>query len=337
MTLPAKSGQSLSNGQYLTSLIDLTLYASEIREYALAYLDWLSEIKATLEENQDEALNLLKETPFFLGLDVVEVQMAFGLNETHKVLLLAPTHPLRMMWHLQYALVLQEWFSTASRHNKQTARQMLVNNINVQQLANGSFSSNNLPPMLPLQKTGAIKLFVDSGSLSHFWQLYLDPETKDSRSIRSHLEQLLGLARPGSRGVTTTNNPDDVGKEELTRKILRYLYQHPYVDTLKVNVFNPGDAHLLVECLLELQKQYPDLRYQVRLFSEQVVEGTDIGQSIEDLVNPQRQVSEDHDEFVITSRNHLFPKLKFSRNSTVEYLRNAEAYDAHLSLLFNLC
>lgn len=318
---------------YLTSLIDLTAYSSEIQEYVASYNEWLVDVRLTLLDNQDEATGLLKENPLFLELDTLEVQFAFGLNDVQKVLLLAPTHPLRLLWHLQYTRLLKNWFEQASQHNKQTSRQMLEQNPGVQQLTSGNLLPTNLPPMLTYRGSGTTRLFVDSGSLGHFWQLYLDPDTKDSRSVRSRLEQLLGLAR-STVSTTAITNSDGVSREELVRKLLRYLYQHPYVDTLKINLFNPGDARLLVECLLDLQKQYRDLKYQVRLFAERT-EGTEIGQAIEDLLNPQRQVSDEQDEFVTTSRNHLFPKLKFSRNTINQYLKNPEVFDAHISLLFN--
>ena len=160
------------------------------------------------------------------------------------------------------------------------------------------------------------------------WQLYLPANTPDSRSISANLAIELGLQKNWS--------PDDsISVGELTGKIKRYLVQHPYVSTLKLNVFNPGDARLIADTLIELQKERADLRYQIQLFNESD-ELDDIGSALEDLINPNRQVSEMQDEFTQASRNLLFPKLRFARNQLSDFREHPEQFSAHLSLLLNL-
>ena len=62
----------------------------------------------------------------------------------------------------------------------------------------------------------------------------------------------------------------------------------------------------------------------------------DTGEAIEDLINPERQVSPEADEFSHPSQNHLFPKLRYYRNHIDEFLENHEAYQAHISILHDV-
>ena len=77
------------------------------------------------------------------------------------------------------------------------------------------------------------------------------------------------------------------------------------------------------------------MRYQIQLFNESD-DLDDIGSALEDLINPNRQVSEMQDEFTQASRNLLFPKLRFARNQLSDFKEHPEQFSAHLSLLLNL-
>jgi hypothetical protein len=118
------------------------------------------------------------------------------------------------------------------------------------------------------------------------------------------------------------------------------LQQHPYVEQLKLNVFNPGDGQLITDALRLLESFRlkipgpngpPALRYSVQMFgSESQVEN--MGEAFESLLDPERQVAED-DEFTLTSSNHLLPKLVFARNTTDEFRAGPAAFSAHLTIL----
>ena len=71
----------------------------------------------------------------------------------------------------------------------------------------------------------------------------------------------------------------------VSSRIQRYLLQHPYITTLTLNVFNPGRANLISDALLCLQskKEFADLRYDIRLFSQNP-EIIDTGESLFELI-----------------------------------------------------
>ena len=84
-----------------------------------------------------------------------------------------------------------------------------------------------------------------------------------------------------------------------------------------------------------LKTRLPGLRYELRLFthSERV---EDVGAAIEELLNPERQVSAEADAFTVASRNPLYPKLHFSRNSLDDFRERPGDYEAHLAILHDL-
>ena len=314
-----------ANETFITSIVDLTLYSKEIQEYVVAYNEWLSDVKNLLSESREDALQLIRDDPNFLDLDVLEVKVPYGLHNSRQGLLLSPTHPVRLLWHLQEAFLIKNWTERITSVKKETARRLYNE---VRQALESELSPVNIPPMLFNRQAGQNSLYIDSGTIGgHFWQLYLATNTKDTHSVRASIEQSLGLFR-------TFSNSGDNGQDQLTHKLLRYLYQHPYVDTLKINVFNPGDGLEIVDSILKIQASFSSLKYQVRLFSESS-DGFEVGEAFENLLNPQRQISENQDDFVAASRNHLFPKLKYSRNSLFDFLKNPENYEAHVSFLLN--
>lgn len=149
------------------------------------------------------------------------------------------------------------------------------------------------------------RFYVEQGPITPFWTLYMRENVRDKQTLRARVQRALGIS------YRTAHHIGEVDKQLLSQKILRYLVQHPYVHVLKINVFNPGNAALIVDAILEIEKSRkdsPNLRYELRLFT-QSDRIDDIGEAVEDLMNPERQVSAEADAFTIPSRNHLFPSL----------------------------
>ena len=120
---------------------------------------------------------------------------------------------------------------------------------------------------------------------------------------------------------------EPVDSREIASRILTYVIEHPYVEQLRINVFNPGDGQVIVDALREVERdqnrlKVPSetglLRYSVQMFSSgaEYLEG--MGESLESLLDPDRQVAED-DEFTLNASNHLLPKLVFARNSVQRF------------------
>ncbi len=318
----------------VTATTDLTAQAELIVAYARAYGDWLAEIESDFEGRAIRAEDGRRRTDAtFLDIDTVEVRLPAEGGGAERVYLLGPTHPLRLLWLLQRGMLTQDWVRRAVEggHPGEAL------NKNIRAFLRRGLAPVNLPPVLrpthDAYPEGIPHFYVEHGPLTPFWSLYLHEDARDSGTLRARVEDALGIAR---RPLAT----DAIGANALARQIHRYLVQHPYVRTFKINAFNPGDAGLVVDAILDIERErlkarWPELRYELRLFTHRG--GVDdVGEAVDALLNPARQVSAEADAFSEAGRNPLYPKLHFSRNSLQDFQTCPRDYEAHLSILRDL-
>jgi len=324
--------------QHLVSTVDLTLYADLILAYAEAYQNWLKSAIADFEESiiiTDDTGRRRTEA-VLLDIDTVQVEMPNDTSINDRVYLVAPTHPLRLLWHLQRAMLAKVWLEKAM----QTDLPKAALPASLRDFLRRGLAPMNLPPFLrPAHESfpyGVSRFYAEQGPLTPFWSLYLPVDIQDRRALFARVKRVLAIKRSSA----DTGAVGGVNRDTLVQKIKRYLIQHPYVQILKINAFNPGDASLLVDAILKIEKdrrdlRLPGLRYELRLFTQGNLLD-DVGEAVEDLVNPERQVSPEADAFSNPSQNHLFPKLRFYRNRIDEFLEHHEQYQAHISLLHDV-
>ncbi len=318
----------------LTSTVDLHAIADKVLAYADAYAAWLRQAEddfagqAIREEGGRKRSDAL-----FLDLDLLEVLMPGEGLDSDRVYLMSPTHPLRMLWHLQTFNLVSSWLAEAQKGDQPS---VLLNSQIRTYLRHGLLPAN-LPPVLRPTHAGYSEglshFYVEHTPVTPFWGLYLREDAQDTRTLEARVRTLLGV----SRAVAVSGA---VGGDVLAQSITRYLVQHPYVHQLKVNVFNPGDAGLIVDAILEVERarlkaRLPGLRYELRLFTrgERL---DDVGAAVADLLDPERQVSAEADAFSVASDSLLYPKLHYSRGPLHDFEQRPEAYEAHISVLHEL-
>ncbi len=287
------------NGTALVSLIDLHQFSAQIDRYARAYQSWL--------ENGDE--NALR-------LDIIVAE----ISGSGKAILVSPTHPLRLLWCLQEQQLARSWTAEAALRKKVSK--------GVTDTWRDALSPQGIPAVITL---GPEEGFVDAGPLLGGWEAYLPTGAQESRSILALLRQRLGSG-------SAHHSEADLPPRLLADKLEMFLRQHPYTPSLIINVINPGDAGLVVDSLLDLEKRraenLPSVRYVVRLFTNDL--GRDgIGQAFRELADPERQISEVADRLVAPGKSFLFPKLSWSRNSLAEFRATPERFTAHITLLLD--
>lgn len=325
-------------GDGLTSTIDLLRYQELIVAYTEAYLEWLKQVQHNFDKlaiREEEGRR--RTNSLFLDIDTVEVLLTSSGTPSDRVYLLASTHPLRLLWHLQRACMAQVWLDTIMQSDQ--PKQFLSESIR-RYLRRGLFPIN-LPPTLRITRgdqypEGVSHFYVEQGPLTLFWGLYIHEDVRDTRILRARAQQALGIKRQS----LTAHEIGGIAPGMLTQKIMRYLIQHPYVHILKFNLFNPGDASLMVESILQVEKlrnkeRLPSLRYELRLFTHRT-SLDDVGEAVKELLNPERQISPEADAFTVPGKNHLFPKLRFSRNSFEDFLRQPDLYEANITVLHDL-
>ncbi len=287
--------------------------------YASAYRELIQDLSARLERStgtdQQKALLSLRTA---LAIDTIRLVTTDYRGHIREAALVAPTHPLRALWHVCWAQLASNWVESsrnAPEESLPAARAALVKIL----------SPLNFPAVASL---GDGRLFASVDNIHPFWSLYAPAMEEDARGLLAEICSALEVPEPSIGGSTLTPHV-------LAARIERYLLQHPYIRVLSVNAFNPGSAALLAETLLILQEQdaFSDLRYDIRLFAPDA-EQPGLGDALNLLLSPES--SSATDVFSIPSKSHIFSKLSIAMRSSTEFRTAPGLYRAHLTLLFDV-
>jgi len=281
----------------LVSLADLIAAAPLIERYAAVYADWL--------ESGD---------PAALELDVVLADVEGAGRAT----LVAPTHPLRLLWLLQRQQLARAWSETPAARPGSRADLLTT--------WRSALPTAGLPSLVVLPDGDG---FVEAGDLPGGWGIHLPPRLADSRAALALVQRRVGM--PAVPPVT------EATAAMVAEKLEAFTRQHPYVDALVVNVINPGDAALLVDALIELERRLgggASMRYELRLFTRTASPEL-VGDALRELMDPDRQLSEAAARLAGPGRSPLFPKLTWSRKHLDELLKQPDQFSAHVTLILD--
>jgi hypothetical protein len=295
--IEAIASTSTVNGSAVVALANLRDHAAVIEGYARAYVHWLRSAPA-------EAVLL----------DTVTASIQQG----SRVVLVAPTHPMRLLWAVQEHELGVSWATEAGRRGRAETGPLHV--------WQDTLALQDMPP---IQVLDAEHGYVDGGTLPGGWGLYLPAAERDSRSLASHVRQRLG-------GSVGHDSEADVGPGRVASILRAFLRQHPYAATLVINAVNPGDAGLLVEALRLIERDLGtgSPRYELRLFTADEP-GMEVGRALRDLLDPDGRLSEEAARLASPGESFLFPKLSWSLHSVRELIDRPEAFSAHVTLLLD--
>lgn len=326
-----KCSNESGNGIFETA--NLAVYKQDIRNYIELFSKWVKDLNSKMnrtdieEEEREELKSLYAEIQF---LDMVKVKTQLPTKEVVEIVLLSPLHPLRLSWFIELVDLYDKWYQETlifKDHEKEWA---VLQNIFL-----GDFAPSNNPFVFVDPKT--YNNYEYLGELTYGWGIYVNELNKgndDSLApktyqIKQYISSLLNIP-------ISNNMQLEVSKPLLVKHIRNYLQQHPYVDKLVLNLFNVGDANKFAEAFIEITKirEYSNCKFEVRLFKSKnnIIEP---GSALKDLINPERNVTEEAEAFSQASINRLFPKLRFSINTMEEYLSYPSLYNAHLSFIVN--
>lgn len=260
-----------------------------------------------------------------LSLDTVVLTVSDHRDRRREAALVAPTHPLRVLWFTAWSEMGDRWLSAAQKGPAEfvvAARDALL-----RQLAPVAH-----PPVLAAPG-GAMRgrLMTPIDNLAPHWTLYAPADEPDPRGLLGDVCAALGLPEPGIGAAV-------IDGATLATRVQRYLVQHPYVRTLAINAFNPGRAGVLADMLVALQRQpvFEDIRYDVRLFVPDPG-APGVGEGLAGLLSPTgSQSGKEADAFATPTGDHLRPKLALAVKGTQEFREDPERFTAHLSFLFDL-
>jgi DNA phosphorothioation-dependent restriction protein DptH len=313
---------SAGDALLISQATDFARLVGPATEYAETYLTMLQSILRRAEisagPEQQKALDDLQSA---LGIDLVTLEHVNYRGQRSISVLVAPTHPLRVLWLLMWSALAREWLQKAGSGPKEfissTATALLER-----------LSLVNFPAVLSVDR-GHLFLAVDN--VHPFWTLYTAANEPNPRGLIAETCTALSLKEPNI-GSFTLNG------DYLAQKLRRYILQHPYIETLVINVFNAGRGRLLVQTLLALQGDpyFSDLRYNVRLFVPDP-DAPGVGEDLSELLSPSGQtIAEEADAFALPTGSHLSPKLSLAYLPTEDFRARPESFTAHVSILLDV-
>lgn len=310
------TSELILQGTSLTDMKNLCI------SYAESYLDLISSLTRQAEQStgseQQEHLKILRH---ILAVDSVHVILTDYRGHHKEAILLAPTHPLRSLWLLAWSSLGQKWISELYNGNQDYLR-------DVRSAILDGIQPSDFPIGIPVEDG---RIFTPIDNLNFFWSLYAPTTEDNSRALLADICSVLGLPEPKNTGSA-------ISGVLLAEKIERYISQHPYVRSLSINIYNPGSGSLVADALVALQqkREYMDLRYDVRLFTNDP-ESPTLGEAFEKmLIRGTAMKDKAADAFSTSTGSHLFPKLTLARHPIDYFYKNAENYAAHISILFDV-
>lgn len=281
-------------------ILDLRDYKDLIIAYASSYQVLLTQITEAVKSASDaEVNNLLSNTHLLNRLDTIYIKLG-TCDEPEELVLLAPTHPLRVLWLLQYQLMLYSWSNQMIGMSDDEVRKA----VDIEYLE--KILPLNIPNSISFDKD---KFYVNTDVLDLYWNIFPKSTTIDIRKVVAQLSKALGYK-------DDLGNISSVTPSQIADRLWRYLKHHPYIKTLKLNVINPGDGLLFLNTIRELQK-LPDfkyLRYDIAFYGSLGYEL--MGNAFDNLMNDSSSTEtrpEIDEELLEPSHNPLFPKLFFSK------------------------
>ena len=304
---------------------DLREFKVEIQDYIDAYLLVLNDLSVKLKKADSDAEinNILNTGRLLMGIDTVKFEIG-TTDDEENIVMLAPTHPLKMLWVLQYQQLLFNWAEKLVGASDVEAEEM-INNDSFEQI-----SSLNIPSAFGFAQN---EIYINSDNLDLYWSIFPKGESPDIRKVVSQIIRLLDFKT--SCGEITSITP-----LHIADKIWRYLKHHPYVSTLKLNVINPGDGLLILNAIRELQKnkEFQDLSYDIAFYGNVTYEimGSAFDKLMEGALQVEMATSEIDESLLRPNKNPLFPKLIFSKHRVRESdWTSINIRESHIAILID--
>lgn len=294
---------------------------TQITEYAAAFQRTLDAQSSYVQQTDSAQKALaLRALAGLQQLDALAITYIDGLGTLHRLLLLGPTHPLRLLWLSEWAALGAQWRADLIGQPREVAA-------NAQASFFERLDSLGFPFAVPRQDG---RLLATVGNLTPFWAAYLPSSADDSHGLVSRIAGALGVP------AAIRDSGADSTSLILADRIERYVRQHPYARTLVLNIVNPGDAGLIVEVLLELQRRTDTkhLNYDLRLCTEQT-EMPGIGDTLAELTRSDSRFNSAEAEAFGVRQVRGVPKLAYSVRSLKEFEESPEEFEAHLTILMD--
>lgn len=299
--------------------VDPRVLREAVETYAEAYLVAVTACLRALDRpNASRADEWRARLHTLLRTDTLTVRLHDTDGSRRTVVLVAPTHPLRMLWWSGQAALADQWLEQL--HDAREAEIKARLDSLERQLAPLGY-----PLAVPLDSG---ELAFASSPLTDYWQVCLPSEADDPREVLARVAGALGVDVAAAAGGVTG--------AELADRVEKYIRLHPYADSLVINTLGAGHGELVADMLVALQERrhLSHLRYTVRLFAT-APDDPWTGSALTDLMAPASGPRSAAAEAFATPGDPLRPKLSVVLRDATELLAAADDFPAHLTFLFN--
>ncbi|MEU6072530.1 hypothetical protein [Micromonospora sp. NPDC047074] len=305
---------------------DLSRIDTAVLAYAEAYTELLNGSLHSTGRIADTELT--RQLTTLLQIDTVVVEHQDIRGNLHQLTLVAPTHPLRLLWMVTWARLGRHWLAEASSVAPLVHVVAAGDKDRVRAAAQRLFAL--APTGFPLTAVGTDgRLSAAAVDLATHWGVYLPAETGDPQTLLADVASALGVPDSPSAALTVTAG-------QLADRIERYVRMHPYVATLVLCVVNPGRAEQLADTLIELErrKNLRHLSYDLRLFAADPQQ-TGTGMALAQLLSGEWSTTAEAETFCTPTSTGLAPKLAVAVLPLDDFRSATSRHTAHLTLLFD--
>ena len=112
-----------NTGDMVSQGLDALGNTATVLAYAASYVELLKSLAARVErEGGSDQLNSIVALRTALAVDTVRLIVEDYRGHTREAALIAPTHPLRTLWHLVWSLLGSAWIRETARAGEDTCR-----------------------------------------------------------------------------------------------------------------------------------------------------------------------------------------------------------------------
>jgi hypothetical protein len=306
------------NDGMITAGRDVLSLHAPVLAYAEAYAEVLTHQLRRAERDGDQP-GPLRELAQLLQIDTVAVEHRDVNGVPAEITLVAPTHPLRLLWLLTWAKLSRQWLDGEEAHDPMALAQLSE--------ALFDLRPTGFPVAVPRDDG---RLSMATASIGPYWQVCLPTDTADPQALLAEITTSLGLPGLDQDGI-------EVSPSRLADIVERYVRMHPYVQSLVICAVNAGRGDRIADMLLDLEQRRTTnhLCYDVRFFAaDPQAPGT--GQALADLLNGRWSNRDEAEAFQLpAAARSTAPKLAVAIRPLAEFRSATSHHSAHLTLLFD--
>ncbi|GAA1275991.1 hypothetical protein GCM10009609_43730 [Pseudonocardia aurantiaca] len=226
---------------------DLLPAIDQVVSYVDAYATLLDERHGLAEHRAASDVGAVTALADLARIDTVTVTLTDHRDTAYEIVLVAPTHPLRILWLAAWAVIGHRWASEADRATSAAAGRALAR---LRPLGH--------PLVVPRP---AAQLALAAFDLTPYWGVCLPDGTADPQGLLALLQTALGVPGWDSSG-------DIWSGAAIADRFELYLRQHPYVRTLLVNAVNIGRGEEIAQAVTLLRDRpgYAEVEFDLRLY-----------------------------------------------------------------------